>query len=89
MASMMLWLRQTDTFGVLGLALNACDERANGHRETTERIRELILATRDVWDASIGVEDETAHRRPTRRAFQLTQLASVLAVTEAHTTWPP
>ncbi len=89
MASMMLWLRQPDTFGVLGLALNACDERANGHRETTERIRELILAARDVWDAAIGVEDEVAHRRLTRRAFQLTQLASVLAVTEAHISWPP
>ena len=33
MASAMLWMRHpSDSFGVLGLALNACDERTNGHR---------------------------------------------------------
>jgi predicted TIM-barrel fold metal-dependent hydrolase len=37
MASAMLWMRQpSDTFGVLGLALNACDERSNGYRQQTE-----------------------------------------------------
>jgi uncharacterized protein len=84
MASMLLWLRQPDTFGVIGLALNACDERANGHSETTERLRELILGARDVWEASFDIEDEAVRRRLTRGAFQLTQLASVLAVTERH-----
>ena len=38
MATPLLWTRQADTIGVLGLALNACDERSNGHREETERI---------------------------------------------------
>ena len=34
MASAMLWMRHpSDSFGVLGLAFNACDERTNGHRE--------------------------------------------------------
>ena len=33
MATAMLWMRQpSDTFGMLGLALNACDERSNGYR---------------------------------------------------------
>ena len=27
MATSLLWLRQPDTFGVIGLALNACEER--------------------------------------------------------------
>ena len=49
MASAMLWMRHpSDTFGVIGLALNACDERSNGHREATEQIRELLVATRDL-----------------------------------------
>ena len=43
MATPLLWMRQADTIGVLGLALNACDERSNGHREETEQIRELLL----------------------------------------------
>ena len=42
MATPLLWMRQADTIGVLGLALNACDERSNGRREQTEQIRELI-----------------------------------------------
>jgi hypothetical protein len=83
MASAMLWLRQADTFGVLGLALNACDERANGHREQTERLRELLLATRDLWDAAATEGDEEQTRRATRGAFRLVHLASVLAVTDA------
>ena len=49
MATPLLWMRQADTIGVLGLALNACDERSNGHREETEQIRELLSAARDLW----------------------------------------
>ena len=37
MAMPLLWLRQPDTIGVLGLALNACAER-DGYPETTDRI---------------------------------------------------
>ena len=40
MATPLLWTRQPDTIGVLGLALNACAER-DGHAEERERIREL------------------------------------------------
>jgi predicted TIM-barrel fold metal-dependent hydrolase len=84
MAATALWLQQPhDNFGVLGLALNACDERSNGHREGTERIREVLLATRDLWDAAGETEDEVARRRATRGAFRLLHLANVLAVTNA------
>jgi len=84
MAASMLWLRQpSDTYGILGLALNACDERANGHREGTERIRQLLIVTRDLWEAAASIEDETQQRRATRGAFRLLHLANVLAVTNA------
>jgi predicted TIM-barrel fold metal-dependent hydrolase len=81
MASTMLWLRQPDTFGVLGLALNACDERANGHREETEQLRELLVATRDLWELAASADDERLAHRASRGAFRLVHLASVLSVT--------
>ena len=82
MATPLLWMRQADTIGVLGLALNACDERSNGHREQTEQIRELLLVARDLWrvlpEARENDEAQTA-----RTAFRLLHLANVLAVTSA------
>ncbi len=83
MASAMLWMRHpADTFGVIGLALNACEERSNGHRNATDQIRELLVATRDLWELAAGSEDDDALRRRAQRgAFRLVHLASVLAVT--------
>jgi len=83
MATPLLWTRQADTIGVLGLALNACDERTNGHREETERIRELLLAARDLWRAFPEVEDEADRARTARLAFRLLHLANITAVTSA------
>src|SRR5689334_13561902 len=37
MATPLLWTRQPDRVGVLGLALNACNDRANGHRDEIGR----------------------------------------------------
>lgn len=79
MASMMFWLGQPDSFGVLGLALNACDERANGSREETERIRELISAAKELWDSSGALDDEEMRRMVFRGSFRLTHLATVLS----------
>jgi len=83
MASAMLWMRHpADTFGVIGLALNACEERSNGHRDATDEIRELLVVTRDLWELAAGSEDdEVLRRRAQRGAFRLVHLASVLAVT--------
>ena len=82
MAIPLLWMRQADTIGVLGLALNACDERSNGYREQTEQIRELLLVARDLWrvlpEARENDEAQTA-----RTAFRLLHLANVVAVTSA------
>jgi predicted TIM-barrel fold metal-dependent hydrolase len=84
MASAMLWLRHTaDTYGVIGLALNACDERSNGHRPQTDQLREVLVVTRDLWDLASRLEDETAQRRAQRGALRLVHLASVLSVTNA------
>jgi predicted TIM-barrel fold metal-dependent hydrolase len=84
MASAMLWLRHTsDTYGVIGLALNACDERSNGHRSQTDQLREVLVVTRDLWDLASRVEDEAAQRRAQRGALRLVHLASVLSVTNA------
>jgi predicted TIM-barrel fold metal-dependent hydrolase len=82
MAATSLWLRQpSDTFGVLGLALNACDERSNGHREETERIRAVLLATQELWTLGGDSDDEEFQRRAIRGAFRLLHLANILAVT--------
>jgi hypothetical protein len=81
MATPLLWTRQADSIGVLGLALNACDERSNGHREDTERIRELLLAARDLWRLLPENEGEAELRRVARTAFRLLHLANVVTVT--------
>ena len=80
MATPLLWMRQADTIGVLGLALNACDERSNGHREGTEQIRELLLVARDLWRVLPEAEDADK-TRTARTAFRLLHLANVLTVT--------
>ena len=82
MATPLLWMRQADTIGVLGLALNACDERSNGHHEDTERIRELLLVARDLWRVLPEAEEEDKGRTA-RAAFRLLHLANLLAVTSA------
>ena len=81
MATPLLWMRQADTIGVLGLALNACDERSNGHREDTERIRELLSAARDLWRLFPEADDEAERVRTARIAFRLVHLANITAVT--------
>jgi hypothetical protein len=61
MATPLLWMRQPDTMGVLGLAINTCAER-NGHAETVDRIRELLEAARDLWLVVPSIEDEVEQR---------------------------
>ena len=80
MATPLLWTRQPDTIGVLGLALNACDER-NGHPEELEQIRELVATARDLWRALPEVEEDADRVRVGRATFRLIHLADILAVT--------
>ena len=81
MATPLLWTRQADTIGVLGLALNTCDERRNGHRTETEQIRELLTVAHDLWRALADVEDEGERTVATRTTFRLVHLADIIAVT--------
>ncbi len=83
MATPLLWTRQADTIGVLGLALNACNEKANGHREETDRIRELLSTAHDLWRRFPEAEDEAERVRTARLAFRLLHLANITAVTSA------
>jgi uncharacterized protein len=79
MATPLLWTRQADSIGVIGLALNACDER-DGSPEELDRIRELLTTARELWRTLPEVEEED--RIDVNRAtFGLIHLADILAVT--------
>ncbi len=77
-----IWLRQPDTIGVLGLALNACAER-NGNAETTTRIAELIATAAALWTRLPDTEDEADRFTLFRTTARLVQLADVEALTGA------
>jgi predicted TIM-barrel fold metal-dependent hydrolase len=79
MATPLLWTRQADSIGVIGLALNACDER-DGSPADLERIRELLTTARELWRTLPEVEEED--RIDVNRAtFGLIHLADIIAVT--------
>jgi predicted TIM-barrel fold metal-dependent hydrolase len=80
MTTSLLWTRQPDTIGMLGLALNACRER-DGYAPEREQIRELLETARDVWRTLPEVEDEQERRQVTRAAFRMIHLADIVAVT--------
>jgi predicted TIM-barrel fold metal-dependent hydrolase len=81
MAVPMLWLRQRDAIGALGLAVNASRERSNGHPDASERIEELLVTAQELWRS--GAELEAADERMTtfRAAIQLVNLADMVALT--------
>jgi uncharacterized protein len=81
MATPLLWTRQPDRIGVLGLALNACDDRSNGHRDELEQIRELLTAAQAMWRALPEEGDEKDRMAHTRATFRLIHLADIVAVT--------
>jgi uncharacterized protein len=81
MATPLLWTRQQDTVGVMGLALNACDDRSNGHQVELEQIRELLLTAQEMWRALPEEGDERDRMAHTRATFRLIHLADIVAVT--------
>ena len=81
MATPLLWTRQQDRIGVLGLALNACDDRSNGHRQELEQIRELLMTAQDMWLTLPEEGDEKDRIAHTRATFRLIHLADIVAVT--------
>jgi predicted TIM-barrel fold metal-dependent hydrolase len=80
MATPLLWSRQPDTVGVLGLAINTCGER-NGHAVEVDSIRDLIVAARDLWETVPGLDDEASRMLAIRLTFRLLHIADIEAVT--------
>jgi predicted TIM-barrel fold metal-dependent hydrolase len=80
MAMPMLFIRQQDSFGALGLALNACHER-NGHVTELDEIRVLLEAARDLWRTLPEAADEADARLVARTTSRLIHLADIVAVT--------
>jgi len=80
MATSLLWLRQPDTFGVIGLALNACEERS-GQAEELDELRKLLAGARDLWQSLGDIEDEADRMRAGRLTFKLLHIADIVAVT--------
>jgi predicted TIM-barrel fold metal-dependent hydrolase len=81
MATPLLWTRQPDRVGVLGLALNATHDRSNGHLEALDQIRELLLAAQEMWRILPEEGDEQDRIAHTRATFRLIHLADIVAVT--------
>jgi predicted TIM-barrel fold metal-dependent hydrolase len=81
MAMPLLFVRQPDAFGALGLALNATEEPNGAHREELQQIRELLEAARDLWRTLPEAEDDSERRVVTRTAVRLIQIADTVAVT--------
>lgn len=80
MAVPMLWLRQPDAIGALGLAVNASRERSNGHPEEGQRIQELLMTAQELWRAGVVLEgDERVG--VFRAAIQLVNLADMVSLT--------
>jgi predicted TIM-barrel fold metal-dependent hydrolase len=80
MATPLLWSRQPDTVGVLGLAINTCAER-NGYAAQIDGIRELLEAARDLWATIPEIEEELEARQTMRLTHRLVHMAQIESVT--------
>jgi predicted TIM-barrel fold metal-dependent hydrolase len=80
MATPLLWTRQGDTIGVLGLALNACQER-DGFIDERERIADLLAAARELWRTLPEADDDGERVVLSRFTFRLIHLADILTMT--------
>jgi len=83
MSMPLLFARQPDAFGALGLALNATEEPNGAHREELGQIRELLEAARDLWRTLPEAEDDSERRLVARTAVRLIQIADTVAVTSS------
>jgi predicted TIM-barrel fold metal-dependent hydrolase len=82
MAMPFLWLRQQETIGALGLALNACAER-DGRPEIADRIESLLEAATALWAKLPEIEDENDRLAASRLTLRLIHLADIEALTGA------
>jgi predicted TIM-barrel fold metal-dependent hydrolase len=80
MATPLLWMRQPDAAGGLGLAVNAALEE-HAHVEEAEMIREALVTASELWSAVPEVADEAERRRVGDHAKWLVHIAGILAAT--------
>jgi len=80
MCTPLLWTRQPDTMGMLGLAINTCAER-DGHADAVDRIRELLEAARELWETWTDLDTEAEQIQAGRLTSRLVHLADIEAVT--------
>ncbi len=80
MAVPLLWLRQRDAIGALGLAVNASRER-NGYLEEAERIQELLVTAQELWREGGEVVSDDERVAAMRTAIQLINIADLIAIT--------
>lgn len=80
MAVPMLWLRQRDAIGALGLAVNASRER-DGHAEDAWRIEELLVTAQALWREGDEMVSDDERIATIRTAIQLVNLADLIAIT--------
>ena len=80
MVTPLLWTRQADTIGVLGLALNACNVR-DGHPAEADGIRDLLLSAGELWRGLPDRPDNGERMVAARATFRLVHLADILAAT--------
>ncbi|HEU5264806.1 MAG TPA: amidohydrolase family protein [Gaiellaceae bacterium] len=81
MAVPLLWLRQHDAIGALGLAVNTSRERDNGHPESSEQIQELLVTAHELWRDGAELSAGDARVAPFRSAIQLVNLADLVTIT--------
>ena len=81
MAVPLLWLRQRDAIGAIGLAVNASRERGNGHHEEAERIQELLVTAQELWRDGAELVSDDERVAAFRSAIQLVNLADMVALT--------
>lgn len=80
MAVPMLWMRQRDAIGALGLAANASRER-DGHATESEQIQELLTTAGDLWREAPELASDDNRAIAMRAAIQLVNLADLIAIT--------
>ena len=82
MAMPLLWLRQADTIGALGLALNACAEQ-DGYADTVDRIGELLETSAALWASLPERNDDHDRLAAVRLCLRLIHLADIETLTGA------
>lgn len=81
MATPLLWMRQPDWAGALGLALNAAHEANVDGLPDADLIRRALSVAAELW-AGIGeIEDRDESERIARPARMLAHIADILVVT--------